>query len=272
MQANSHCPFCRLICAAGGLQRYSGDYAVSAKWKPKQGFYTTGPAATSAVFLNEETAVSPYGSARFIHPQIDPGLIKKWLRLCEYHHELTCTPKPEIIETPKNQSGLKVLRVIDTQEQCIVEAAPGCRYIALSYLWGQVSTVRLLRSNKMQLTTKGGLIGFRRDLPKTISDAIDLVSAVGERYLWVDSLCLLQDDAADMRDGISKMDLVYQGSILTIVAACGVDANAGLPGLHPGSRKVSQLVEEVKPGIKMTITNAMYDLLGSSRHSTRGWT
>jgi len=68
---------------------------------------------------------------------------------------------------------------------------------------------------------------------------MDLVSAIGERYLWVDSLCLIQDDPADMKNGIDHMDLVYEGAIMTIIAAIGNHINAGLPGLHPGTRKKS---------------------------------
>lgn len=53
---------------------------------------------------------------------------------------------------------------------------------------------------------------------------------VGLRYVWVDCLCLVQDDGDDMADGIAKMDLVYRGARATIIAATGTDANAGLLG------------------------------------------
>ncbi|CAH0019004.1 unnamed protein product, partial [Clonostachys rhizophaga] len=57
-------------------------------------------------------------------------------------------------------------------------------------------------------------------IPKTIQDAITTTQLVGERYLWVDSLCLMQNDPKDLRHGTNVMDLMYEQPILCIVAAC----------------------------------------------------
>ncbi|KAF8955295.1 heterokaryon incompatibility protein-domain-containing protein [Flammula alnicola] len=237
------------------------------------GGFFLGTRGTNLSFLNQDTATSPRGSAREIHPQIDPALITKWLRLCEVHHETTCAPKHSLIKTPENPSGLKVFRVVDTKLQCIVAATPGVRYIALSYVWGQVvPSIRLQTDNIAQLSTEGALLHIRKSFPKTINDAIDLVNLIGERYLWVDSLCLIQDDSGDMLDGISHMDLVYQCAIFTIIAAHGANANTGLPGLHPGSREVNQLIMEVEPGVRMTDTDGVYNALQNGPHTSRGWT
>ncbi len=76
-----------------------------------------------------------------------------------------------------------------------------------------------------------------------------MVSLIGKRYLWIDSLCLVQDDESDLRDSIGSMDLIYGGATATIIAASGIDADAGLPGLRPGSRHADQIIEEIAPGI-----------------------
>ncbi|KAF9484848.1 hypothetical protein BDN70DRAFT_58032 [Pholiota conissans] len=75
-----------------------------------------------------------------------------------------------------------------------------------------------------------------------------------------------------MLDGISHMDLVYQRAVLTIIAAHGRSADAGLPGLHPGTRTVEQKIIEVLPGIKMTHTGVVYDAMSGSYYNRRGWT
>jgi hypothetical protein len=62
---------------------------------------------------------------------------------------------------------------------------------------------------------------------------------IGERYLWVDSLCIVQDDPQEKHGQIANMDAIYGNAILTINAAAGQDANAGLPGVRPLSRKWS---------------------------------
>jgi len=99
-----------------------------------------------------------------------------------------------------------------------------------------------------------------------------LVSRIGERYLRVDSLCLVQDDGADKADSIKHMDLVYEGATLTNIAASGTDNNAGLPGLHPGSRHLDQLAFEIKPGIRLVTVSPLYKLLRSTQYITSGWT
>jgi Heterokaryon incompatibility protein (HET) len=121
--------------------------------------------------------------------------------------------------------------------------------------------------------TKGSLaqIDLHPPIPKTVVDSMELVSLIGERYLWVDCLCLVQDDEEDMGDGISKMDLVYRGAKAIIVATTGVDANAGLPGICPGSRELLQYIEEVKPRVRMTIVNGLFGHFSGLYH-TGGWT
>ncbi|KAF8971856.1 heterokaryon incompatibility protein-domain-containing protein, partial [Flammula alnicola] len=270
IKASKNCPFCCMIFAAYPRTWRQPQDEITTDWN-EQGF-TTAMGARNLVFLNEETATSAHGSARVVQPQIDPELMKKWLKLCETHHTNMCAPNLAL-RTSDNPSGLDILRVIDVQDQCIVDAAHGMRYIALSYVWGQViPAVRLQKDNKAFLGTKGGLLRIRLRLPHTISDAIDLVGGIGERYLWIDNLCLVQDDEDDMLHGIAHMDLVYKGAILTIIAAQGTDANAGLPGLRPSSRKVKQNIVEVLPGVRMTTTRGVYDALSNSRYSTRGWT
>lgn len=266
------CPFCALVYSLTSDSRdfYSKGQA-SIKWGAKGGFVLDSN-QTILAFLDDGTATSPYGCARAVTSHIDPLLISKWIKLCEVHHEETCNPKRDVIRASEGDAGVKVLRVIDTENQCIVEAVPGLRYLTLSYVWGQVvPSIRLQRNNLAELTTKGALHTLRERLPKTIRDAIDLVKLIGEQYLWVDSLCLIQDDDDDMLDGISHMDLVYQCAILTIIAMHGEDANAGLPGVHAGSRVVNQEIVAVLPGIKMTIVNGVYASMHGV-YNQRGWT
>ncbi|KAF2828684.1 HET-domain-containing protein [Ophiobolus disseminans] len=78
------------------------------------------------------------------------------------------------------------------------------------------------------------------EVPQTIEDAIDLTKMLGFKYLWVDSLCIIQDDTEDQQIQINNMHGVYKTAFVTIVAASGVHSNAGLPGLRPGTRRYEQ--------------------------------
>lgn len=97
-------------------------------------------------------------------------------------------------------------------------------YVALSYCWGV--------GNKNYVTIKTNLTerkseGFEtRILPRTIRDAIELVRRLRIRYLWVDGICICQDDAADWERDSKVMGRVYANSYLTI-SATGVDDSEG---------------------------------------------
>ena len=80
------------------------------------------------------------------------------------------------------------------------------QYVTLSYVWGASPMFKLNMYNFERLSTPGSLEGIREDLPKTINDAILFMKAIGERYLWVDGLCLVQDDEEDVSLGIQMMN------------------------------------------------------------------
>lgn len=135
--------------------------------------------------------------------------------------------------------------------------------------------MQLRTDNFATLTTKGALRDIRQHIPQTIVDAIHLLRSLNERYLWVDGLCLKQDDDDDVSLGISMMDSIYRGSYFTIVAASGDDANAGLPALNrtiglTGGQ--GQYAARVAPKVKMTAIRSIDWHLERSTYHQRGWT
>jgi hypothetical protein len=156
----------------------------------------------------------------------------------------------------------------------VTRAALDARYVTLSYVWGNLPMFRLQADNFKQLSAAGSLEDIRKDLPKTVNDAIDLVKAMNERYLWVDGLCLVQDDEDDVSLGVEMMNSIYHGSYFTIIAGSGVDASAGLPGMGQNARGNGQVqvIKEITPGIKMTILHSIDWHLSRSVYNRRGWT
>jgi len=59
---------------------------------------------------------------------------------------------------------------------------------------------------------------------------------MGEKYLWVNSLCIIQNDAEIKHNMILQMHLIYMNEKATIGAMNANDASAGLPGVRPNSR------------------------------------
>jgi hypothetical protein len=73
-------------------------------------------------------------------------------------------------------------------------------------------------------------------LPKTVSDVILVTKELGYRYLWVDELCIDQEDPIHCNAQIAIMDQIYQGADAVIAAACGDNKDYGLPGVSSTSR------------------------------------
>ncbi|KAK7985701.1 HET-domain-containing protein [Apiospora saccharicola] len=201
------------------------------------------------LLLNEDGVRPGFALGRRLDPGfIDIKLLNDWKRTCTEHHGHTCVNRLTSLSHP-------LLYLIDTQQMCLVPAAPEMTYVALSYVWGQV---RMLKTAKDQL-------------PRTIRDSIGLVPLLEERYLWVDSLCIPQDDEEMKHINISQMAAIYEGASLTIVACDGKDAEFGLRGLRRSSQSRSLPgVLPLAPGISIT-TRIVVNLLATP-WSRRGWT
>lgn len=159
------------------------------------------------------------GSGRIVGPLADIQLPRSWLRQCEDLHGEECH-SPRWLGSVTQPS---FLRVIDVKRECIVSAPADCRYLALSYVWGDRSrSIISTKHNIGQIRTELGM--GKMDLPRTIAGSMTLVSALGERYLWVDALCIVQDDEEDPAMQVENMDSIYAGALLTTIAAADESA------------------------------------------------
>jgi len=204
---------------------------------------------------------------RGINPtQVSLRQIQKWRKSCQSAHGKTCQPAPWSLH-------LNRIRMIDVKKFCIVKPPQNTRYhyVALSYVWGTMDHLKLSNETQDRLMRPGGLSDLFQDIPKTIKDAMHLTAQLGETYLWVDAICIKQDDPLDREVQIENMGSVYACANLTIAGAAGSDANAGLPGLQPNSRSAKQHQAKIN-GHQLISTRRPYSL--SMKHSTwnnRGW-
>lgn len=134
------------------------------------------------------------------------------------------------------------IRAIDVHRMCIVDLEDSEEYVTLSYVWGEAKQVKLIWETESLLRKPRGLLQFWDRIPKTIQDAIELTRKIGLDYLWVDALCIMQDNKEDQGRQIRHMGHIYKTSVLTVQARCGIDATYGLPGVQPGSRNVRQML------------------------------
>ena len=148
---------------------------------------------------------------------IDIGIGRLWLDRCEKHHGTKCAKQGWSFVTELSE----FLRLIDVQKWRLVESRGDnvrrCRYVALSYIWGSAQKFTLNKSNIRQLHLPLGLVPFLgRCVPETIRDAMLVIRQMGERYLWVDALCIQQDDQLEKHTQIELMHRVYGNAIFAL--------------------------------------------------------
>ena len=118
-----------------------------------------------------------------------------------------------------NVSNIKALESVFL---CESEGKSG-RYTALSHCWGKMQIIR---------TTKATIENMKQGIPwaalsKTFQDAITLTRKLGVQYIWIDSLCIVQDDKYDWETESATMAAVYQNAYLTIAASLAADGSGG---------------------------------------------
>ncbi|KAI4281887.1 MAG: hypothetical protein L6R38_003353 [Xanthoria sp. 2 TBL-2021] len=199
-------------------------------------------------------------------PQIDYVQIKRWYQCCLTDE---CGPSPS---PPSEELMLEDFRLIDVQRWCIVKCEPPCRYIALSYVWGGSETLRNMQRIRQSLEVEGALLERTHQLPRTIKDAMSLIRKLGESCLWVDSLCIVQDDKNHKRIQIAAMNKIYSSAALTIAVASGDNANSGLPGMSAGDRTFRQHVEQVQSVYLTNCTPSFERAVNDSVWNSRAWT
>ncbi|KAH0439669.1 hypothetical protein CcaCcLH18_02779 [Colletotrichum camelliae] len=239
------------------------DYAIRLEIELNWDMETIGRFVVQRV---EEEARLPL-AGRFVQQNhADMNRLREWLRICEENHQ-TSDQSPEV------EVGLASLRVIDTVTSCVQEVDMPFQYACLSYVWGKGSQTQYTSSTRDSLEAPQGL--QKVGLPQTITDAIRVTKEAGLRYLWVDALCILQDEPEDKARIISKMGLIYGGASMTIVATTNVDPHDGLAGVGTTHRSVTQNTVKIQG---MTLAVGLHDPrrlipdIESSVWDSRAWT
>ncbi|KAF2186709.1 HET-domain-containing protein [Zopfia rhizophila CBS 207.26] len=218
---------------------------------------------------------------KLLQPEVDvEGDCKRWLVNCFEHHGQLCD-EPSWRNELQPPSGPH-FRLIDVNGMRVVQKdmvnlsqhnKP--RYAALSYVWGAAGKqcLNLHVRNLEDLSSQ--LEGQALPMAKTIRDAIEVTRRMELQYLWVDSLCIIQhddrgEDNPDARASqIEQMDRIFGHAAITIVAADGLDAEAGLPGIS--SRAIrNQIAREVQPNVNVLLAVQYNNTYG--KWDTRAWT
>lgn len=193
-----------------------------------------------------------------------------WYYTCKSEHGNACSTPPYLAEMPK-----PVLRyLVDTKERRLVPVEePPFSYVALSYLYGEAAIFIQTRADLDRLCEHGALDDPQISslTPRTISHAMRAVIAVGERYLWVASLCVDHEERV-MREQLQSKAGIYAHASLVICVAGGADANSGIPGLSCVADPVPRhLDQETYPFGDDLILKRIAPEKKSSKHTAEYW-
>lgn len=222
----------------------------------------------------------PDSTFRIMRRFVDYSLLRMWLEGCRGHHN-SCRD-PDMSFRHFSFIGFdraRPLRLIDTETGIIrrAEDLTTLSYACLSYVWGKIGHQETLRKSTPGWTYDYS--GERESVPlprcvsKTIRDAIIVTKELHLRYLWVDALCIVQDDVSERYAQMAIMAQIYSHAAVCFIAAAGSNASAGLPGVSTARLLSHQSATEVSNDL--WIGKSMPDmavLLDESKWMTRGWT
>ncbi|CAK1359297.1 unnamed protein product [Cercospora beticola] len=152
--------------------------------------------------------------------------IRSWIQRCDNTHSFCRIDKSASTEENVESSYPRLLiRLGNTAEDlCIQQSDPGHkRYGALSYCWGRSESLKLVRENYVRLSK---CLPWS-DLAKTHQDAIHVSRELGLEYLWIDALCIIQDEPEQQAAEITNMATIYANAYVTIAASSSAGGESG---------------------------------------------
>ncbi len=166
------------------------------------------------------------------HPLSENGL--KWatdrIQYCLSKHEFCARARKTPL--PKRVLAFQLASSRDVFVQLLEESKSSAEYATLSYRWG---------SHQTCITTRATLEKHKKDIPwshipPTFRDGIRFCLAIGINYLWIDALCIVQDDPSDWQMEAARMADIYQNSYITLAATSSSSGSEGLFHEKPTSK------------------------------------
>ncbi|KAI3343840.1 HET-domain-containing protein [Ustulina deusta] len=170
---------------------------------------------------------------------------KGWVRDCCEKHD-RCKERPSstlptrVLDVSFNNDFVFLRESAKTEEGS---------YVALSHVWGGIVPIRTT-AKTIALFKDGIHLGA---LPQTFRDAVFIARYLECRYLWIDSLCIVQDSKEDWAKEAARMAQVYGNALVTLAAVNSANSNGGLFSKHDANT-VKHTIRRVEGnGIEITV-------------------
>ena len=190
------------------------------------------------------------------------NVAKQWIQNCLTEHP-KCT-RPDVTPLPTRVVDVGHLNNRSNPRLYVTQGRLD-RYVTLSHVWGVGYRVVLTKNNLPKFEQEVVL----NKLPKTFQDAIQMTRLLGVRYLWVDALCIIQDDPNDWKRESTSMCSVFENAIFSLSAVAATDTHSGT--LH--NRTPHQVTVEIngtQVGVRQKL-DTLQEAMTKSRLETRAW-
>jgi len=150
-------------------------------------------------------------------------LAMTWLSRCLKQHPLCTISTPPYPELP---SRVLDVRCLTAPSRLALISTFGIQgpYLTLSHVWGKAQIITTTTSTLAERMEGIAL----ENLSNTFRDAVKLAREMNVRYLWIDSLCIVQNDLADWKKESVKMGSYYSNALFNIAAVSSSDGSGGL--------------------------------------------
>ncbi|KAF9735146.1 hypothetical protein PMIN03_007382 [Paraphaeosphaeria minitans] len=223
------CVLCRLIHNAFHLVSTAQSQRVRIERQNSKLVIASNPMPILSIFRGPNLKPPPPLQLGF--PKLpEPGssaffdILKLWLSDCDLNHQDCHVGTKRAFPTRLVDVGTSAdpeLRLMDTRE----EKPTDHRYIALSHPWGDTKRYPPFNTVRKDVTgEKRDVESFKEripyeELPATFRDTVDSTRALGIRYLWIDSICIVQGPDGDFSEEAKKMEDVYSGAFCVLAAS-----------------------------------------------------
>ncbi|KAK8092472.1 uncharacterized protein PG998_014957 [Apiospora kogelbergensis] len=145
-----------------------------------------------------------------------------------------------------------------------------CRYVALSHCWGK------LKETEMFCTTKANIGALKQhisleELPRNFRDAVAVTRGLGVQYLWIDSICIIQDEESDWYLECARMERVFSNAYCTIGASASRSSIQGFLGDRPHRRCIQLQTPDQGTLYVCTAIDDFHRDVEQAPLSLRGW-
>lgn len=151
--------------------------------------------------------------------------VRSWLTICTSKHSQCGQGQPKRLPTRILDISGSTIRLHHSQDET-------ARYACLSHCWGTGGGSKLLKATRDTLQDLQVEIPWTR-LPRTFQDAINFARELGLSYIWIDSLCIVQDNNDDWQREASRMASIYQNAFITLAGTSSGAPDEGL--FHSGT-------------------------------------